>query len=139
MALMSVGELRDYLKKMSDWIDGLISSSPKVTVSNLPALDVDGGLKVHLQNGTFSSEKVIRKTLIGNVVSIFTFPSAYNSFEIMNIGDFDIYIDFGIDPAIDGQDSILIPANMGMSLRITSNEIRVISDGSPKVQIIGLK
>lgn len=138
MALISIGEFRDYWKRIYDWINGSIASSPKVTVSNLSELDADGGLKVHVQNKN-NDEQVLRKILVANTISIFLFNSTYNQFEILNIGEDDVYIDFGLDPAVDGEDSILIPANMGLSLTISKAEIRAISVGTPKLQIIGLK
>lgn len=139
MSLISVGEITEYWKKISDWIDGKFNASPKVNVSNLPEIDEDGGLKVHVQNDSFAQYEVKRIILTPNAVANFTFSTTFNRFEILNLGTSEVFIALNAEPSINGDNSILIPPKTGFSLSLPCPEIRAISEGNSQMQILGLK
>lgn len=111
--------------------------------TQLPTALQNGALKVAVTESVQpigkTEEEVKRQTLVANTVATFSFSSTCDEFEIMNLGDADIYIDVATNPTIDGTNSILIPAGFGFTLKVKTDDIRAISIGTSKVQIVGVR
>ncbi|TGE35863.1 hypothetical protein E4K67_22355 [Desulfosporosinus fructosivorans] len=81
----------------------------------------------------------IRKTLVANTDTLFTFSALCKKFDILNIGPGDIYYRVDAVPTVNGATSILIPAAMGYTAEVQGTVIHVISSVASVVQIVGVR
>jgi len=89
-------------------------------------------------NGGLVNEP-IRKTLVANTDTLFTFSALCKKFDIMNLGVGDIYYRIDAVAAVSGATSTLVPSAMGYQADIQGTVVHVISSGTPIVQIVGVR
>lgn len=140
------------LNQYVDGLEGLITAIKDVdgikkivdAVSSIPKTSGGVELFTTTQPGNVAlsgrtTEEVKRQTLTANTVATLTFSVQCEHFEIQNFGTVDVYFDKDTDPAVDGANSILVPAGMGVSMPLKATTLKFISTGTPKIQVVGLR
>jgi len=83
---------------------------------------------------------IFRKTLKANEKEEYKFGTNFYALKIMNLSDSDgFYLNIGLDVEVEDEDVLFVPADCIVELKRRGSSISVISEGTPKVQVIATK
>ncbi|WP_028547045.1 hypothetical protein [Paenibacillus taiwanensis] len=97
------------------------------------------GFTVPSQSTGYETKEVKRMKLEARVNTRLTFTGTCEVFDIHNFGVGDIFVNIGAAATVDGADSIMVPEGMGYSLNVRATELHIISDRTPKIQVVGVR
>ncbi|MCG7410133.1 hypothetical protein MH117_22215 [Paenibacillus sp. ACRRX] len=97
------------------------------------------GFTVPSQSTGFEAKEVKRIKLEARVSTRLTFTGTCEAFDIHNFGVGDIFVNIGAAATVDGADCIMVPEGMGYTLNVRGAELHVISERTPKIQVVGVR